>query len=241
MPGSDDFNSNWHSSPKLQRLAVWFLAIISLFIVIFWIWQVRSQLNSPFSYKTMPAEQSNSLGGSSATSSAASIKLLKRTDTDGDGLSDYDELYVYHTSPYLTDSDSDGISDFKEIKQGTDPNCPIGQTCSGSNARSILATSSVPAFSEIPNLSNISASPSSVTTSSSATNTLDKAALQQVLNGQADASTLRQVLIATGAATAAQLQNISDQDLLRSYQQTLNSNQATSTSAGASNSATSSQ
>jgi hypothetical protein len=59
----------------------------------------------------------------------ADIEALKSKDTDGDGLSDYDELYVYHTSPYIKDSDSDGIPDGVEVKNGTDPNCPQGQDC----------------------------------------------------------------------------------------------------------------
>jgi len=59
----------------------------------------------------------------------ADIAALKSKDTDGDGLSDYDELYVYHTSPYIKDSDSDGIPDGIEVKNGTDPNCPQGQDC----------------------------------------------------------------------------------------------------------------
>jgi len=60
----------------------------------------------------------------------ADIEALKNKDTDLDGLSDYDELYVYHTSPYIKDSDSDGIPDGVEVKNGTDPNCPEGQDCS---------------------------------------------------------------------------------------------------------------
>lgn len=60
---------------------------------------------------------------------AAAIAALKAKDTDGDGLSDYDELYVYHTSPYIKDTDSDGIPDGVEVKNGTDPNCPQGQDC----------------------------------------------------------------------------------------------------------------
>ena len=58
------------------------------------------------------------------------IEALKNKDTDGDGLSDYDELYIYHTSPYIKDSDSDGIPDGTEVKNGTDPNCPQGKDCS---------------------------------------------------------------------------------------------------------------
>lgn len=59
----------------------------------------------------------------------AAIDALKAKDTDGDGLSDYDELYVYHTSPYIKDTDSDGIDDGTEVKNGTDPNCPQGKDC----------------------------------------------------------------------------------------------------------------
>src|SRR2546427_13169559 len=50
------------------------------------------------------------------------LEQMKKMDTDHDGLSDYDELYVYHTSPYLEDSDSDGVADGVEVSRGTDPN-----------------------------------------------------------------------------------------------------------------------
>ncbi len=55
----------------------------------------------------------------------------KTKDTDGDGLTDYDEVALYGTSPYLPDTDGDGISDGQEIKNGTDPNCKPGETCGG--------------------------------------------------------------------------------------------------------------
>lgn len=57
------------------------------------------------------------------------IEAQKKKDTDQDGLSDYDELYVYKTSPYLTDSDSDGFDDKTETFSNNDPNCPTGKTC----------------------------------------------------------------------------------------------------------------
>ena len=44
-----------------------------------------------------------------------------RVDTDIDGLSDYDELFIYSTDPLIADTDGDGISDGDEIKLGTDP------------------------------------------------------------------------------------------------------------------------
>lgn len=44
-----------------------------------------------------------------------------REDTDGDGLTDYDEIYVYGTDPLTADTDNDGISDGSEIKIGMNP------------------------------------------------------------------------------------------------------------------------
>jgi outer membrane protein OmpA-like peptidoglycan-associated protein len=45
-----------------------------------------------------------------------------RADTDGDGLSDGDEVIKYTTSPTRPDSDVDGVSDGEEAsKYGTDP------------------------------------------------------------------------------------------------------------------------
>lgn len=56
-------------------------------------------------------------------------QALKQKDTDSDKLSDYDELYTYHTSPYIMDTDSDNIPDGEEVKNGTDPICPEGRDC----------------------------------------------------------------------------------------------------------------
>ncbi len=63
---------------------------------------------------------------------SASGQIADRSkDTDQDGLSDFDELEVYGTSPYLQDTDSDGISDQQELAQNSDPTCPRGQNCFG--------------------------------------------------------------------------------------------------------------
>ena len=54
---------------------------------------------------------------------------LSQKDTDGDGLSDYDEVYTYGSSAYLKDSDSDGVDDKTEVARQTDPNCAAGKQC----------------------------------------------------------------------------------------------------------------
>ncbi|MFL2860200.1 MAG: hypothetical protein ACJZ85_01515 [Pontiellaceae bacterium] len=40
----------------------------------------------------------------------------RNSDTDGDSITDYDELYVHNSTPTNTDSDSDGVSDGDEIQ-----------------------------------------------------------------------------------------------------------------------------
>ena len=47
-----------------------------------------------------------------------------RQDTDGDGLLDGEEIYIYETNPLETDSDSDKAPDKDEVDLGTDPNDP---------------------------------------------------------------------------------------------------------------------
>jgi len=44
-----------------------------------------------------------------------------KADTDGDGLSDGDEINLFHTDPLLADTDGDGLRDGLEVRTGSDP------------------------------------------------------------------------------------------------------------------------
>jgi eukaryotic-like serine/threonine-protein kinase len=59
----------------------------------------------------------------SATPPASTAVVVETTDSDGDGLSDVDELRI-GTDPRMADTDQDGISDFDEVQQGSDPLTP---------------------------------------------------------------------------------------------------------------------
>jgi outer membrane protein OmpA-like peptidoglycan-associated protein len=46
-------------------------------------------------------------------------------DSDGDGLTDLEEIMIYHTDPFNPDTDGDGLTDGEEVKiYGTNPNNP---------------------------------------------------------------------------------------------------------------------
>jgi outer membrane protein OmpA-like peptidoglycan-associated protein len=51
--------------------------------------------------------------------------LNQLADSDGDGLTDLEEIMIYHTDPFTADSDGDGLNDGDEVRiYGTDPNNP---------------------------------------------------------------------------------------------------------------------
>jgi len=52
-------------------------------------------------------------------------------DTDGDGLSDGDEINVYHTNPLNPDMDGDGLSDKWEVDHGLNPTVAAVEDANG--------------------------------------------------------------------------------------------------------------
>lgn len=46
---------------------------------------------------------------------------INKKDTDGDGLSDYDEVRKWNTDPNNPDTNGNGVSDGEEITEGYDP------------------------------------------------------------------------------------------------------------------------
>jgi hypothetical protein len=123
--------------------------VVMVFVAAFFAYyQLASGFKAPMAW--MLKSGGSELAQNAANSADGYLKLI---DTDGDGLSDYDELYIYKTSPYLEDSDSDGSSDKQEITAGYDPNCPGQEACfSGSFNVAYSNTSSVPIFGALPGL-----------------------------------------------------------------------------------------
>jgi len=52
----------------------------------------------------------------------SNLGLDMELDSDGDGLTDYEEIYIYGTDPFNPDTDGDGLTDYEEVMiYGTDP------------------------------------------------------------------------------------------------------------------------
>ncbi len=123
-----------------HKLFLFLLSVIGVSGIIFGVYRVYDSvyrtLRLPEDERTSFTESENQ----NETALVSSILALQTKDTDDDGLTDYEELYSYGTSPYLKDSDSDGFFDLAELKGGTDPLCHKDQNCnlSRSSDSSIL-------------------------------------------------------------------------------------------------------
>ena len=96
-------------------MRIYNLVVFALVFVGLWIVQFKKNLKEPFAPKSSQNTTDNNL----KEDNQADLRLI---DTDKDSLSDWDELNIYKTSPYLEDTDSDGILDRDEIKNGENPN-----------------------------------------------------------------------------------------------------------------------
>ena len=108
--------------PREHRAGAWLLLIIGVTAMGLGIYQWKSSIanafeRGPSTYRSLEQQEQERLNE------------LKTKDTDNDGLNDFEESYVFKTSPYLNDSDSDGINDKEELENGTNPNCPEGKEC----------------------------------------------------------------------------------------------------------------
>ena len=76
---------------------------------------------------------------------AQCLEVHRIANTDGDGLSDYEEVKIYHTKPAKADSDDDSLSDYAEIyTYHTNPNKYSSDNNTLSDAMEVLVTHTNP-------------------------------------------------------------------------------------------------
>jgi len=72
--------------------------------------------------KIMVYSYSDDINDNKYTSNGMQMVIIDPSnDNDADGLTNFEERYVYHTNAELADSDGDGVSDFAEINNHTNP------------------------------------------------------------------------------------------------------------------------
>lgn len=180
-----------------QKAEFIFLGILAILFLILGLKNIENRLRAPFVLK--------SLEKNVTSNDDAALEALKHKDTDHDGLLDYDEIYLYGTSPYIADSDSDGIPDGQEIKNGTDPNCPQGKVCRADESL------------------NSSSTPLSAPVAPSNSNNIDFSSVVANLGDSQNVTpdVLRSALLDAGMDKQT-LDSVDDATLLLLYQQTVN-------------------
>lgn len=114
--------------PLIKRKTAWIVLVFGLGIIFLGGWYFKTQvLEKPLAID-VPDYLKEQLAGTEQNSEQV-IADLKTKDTDQDGLTDYQEIYQFHTSIFLADTDSDGYTDSEEANSGNDPLCPTGEKC----------------------------------------------------------------------------------------------------------------
>ncbi|MCX6796164.1 MAG: hypothetical protein NTW06_01555, partial [Candidatus Falkowbacteria bacterium] len=96
-----DLSSNPAPLSRNRKIAVAVLAFFGIFVIVFWFAQFQANLKNPLQHNTDTTASNNSANSSVNNNGFnPDDEALKNKDTDGDGLSDWDELHVYKTIPY---------------------------------------------------------------------------------------------------------------------------------------------
>lgn len=202
---------SWKTLNRTQKVILSILGIVGIGTIIFSLVQFNDILNLPF------PDFSSDQYAQEQPGQAVDAEELRNKDTDQDKLSDYLELYVYYTSPYIQDSDSDGINDYDEVAAGNDPNCPEGTNCFDPETGTSYASTE--------QYDNTSALNTGSTINPGASESFD----ESFVTGGLAADDLREYLMTQGA-TEEMLDAVSDEDLLLMYNDALGTVQENSDS-----------
>ncbi len=210
----------WRQWPQETRFSLGVLGTCGAAVLVFSTMYFRSNITSPFRVSTATLTNARTaIDKINASDSTLEAERQRAKDTDRDGLNDYAELNTYKTSPYLSDTDSDAIADAIEIAQGSDPNCPSGQTCGAlTNADLQPGYNASSSYNSLLNATQVKpvGEDGSVVTGS-ATDEFIRTAPDPSAVSPARA---RELLVASGLIPAEQVAGLSDVDVMKIYSAT---------------------
>jgi hypothetical protein len=199
-----DQNNNQDFFTKRHKMGFVFLLISMIIVIIVWYIDFKTRIN--YSAVLEQAKQSSE----EKIITENSVSSDKTKDTDSDGLSDYDESNIYKTSPFLQDTDGDNLSDYEETVNGSDPNCPDGQTCYQSEEDVSKSTENLVISEQLNDQNTVSNSDKNLTEE-------EKSVLEQAFTEKnMTAEGIRSFLIENGVKED-DLKDFSDEQLLETY------------------------
>ncbi|MDF1496722.1 MAG: hypothetical protein P1P90_01540 [Patescibacteria group bacterium] len=215
---SGSIRMQWKKLNTEKKLAIIALVIGAGFIFVFSALRVRQGIYSPFLASIDDFEKNRELIQDPI---AEYESLQKRTDTDGDGLSDWAEENIYKTSPYLWSTAGDDVPDNVKIAMGENPLCKSGETCDIGAMKFNLPTTTLP--TNISDMQDPSTRLNDVLMgtgpgSSNYQETVEDMGIDiETMKEQIpkDPAVLRSVILQTGKITQEDLEKISDDDLMK--------------------------
>ena len=240
LPGLKGAAERWQSLAREQKISAGILAFCGVIAIGLSMQRIQSGITDPFTVTKTKFEQAKQTVATLSPEQTA-LEESKRIDTDGDGISDYDEEHVFGTSPYLRDTDGDGIPDNVELAQGTNPNCAEGQACDAKpiDLSTVSSSTGLDFIQQVPGGSanelyasfqnGMNAQAGNIYASAGVTSTPGQALVR-------DPVAIRKVLKDSGQFDATMVDQITDAQLLQIYDEAMveaaKNQSTTSTGAG---------
>lgn len=191
---------------KEQKTGFVLLLVFAVLVVVLGLLQIRNTIYNPFAINFSVYDEEAIINDNEGR--------LKNIDTDRDGLSDWDELYVYKTSPYLADTDSDGINDKDELDKGMNPLCvekngecvgwDVGTSMGSASTTSDVGSS--PLLDSVTSVYEVGENAGIFANEQTGNNTYTEALM--------DPDSLRALLLLTGEISEEELNKIDNQTLI---------------------------
>lgn len=158
-----------------NKLILTVLVLFSVGSVAIGALQIKSFLDKPFFSDRLVEEKGKIRGPlglldyiKEQRQTNEAITKMQQRDTDGDGLNDYDEVYVYKTNPYTQFTNGGDKTDKQLVESGEWKNTCIGSNC---NTNSEVTPTTVTNTNSIAPDTGISANTSANTNQSTGTST----------------------------------------------------------------------
>ncbi len=211
--------THWQRLEQKQKAFFAIFVLFSCMALVFSYISVKEGISAPFRVSVKEASKNVELLKDQAQEQEA---LAKRIDSDGDGLSDWDEQNVYKSSPYLWSTAGDGVPDNIKIAMGENPLCKLGEPCTAQSMKFDLPTDSFPLM-DVSGQPNVNDQLSSILMGENQVGenfrgAAEEAGVEFDLDAiPRDPALLRQALMQTGKVDQAKMDSLSDEELLRFF------------------------